>query len=256
MKFLKNLYALFLMISSLKFFNPETEFKGKRVAIIGAADSAFEEKNGDYIDSFDVVVRINKAPHYWSEKKAGYIGKKFTYLFHSYYENQYSGGGPVDWDLYDKLGVKKVVNPNNSLRGLNAHLSYYKRNSGKRATYILSKKNHKIITKKMKGFVPTVGYSALKAVLLSECKEVYISGFTFFKTPYAKDYRKELENPEINKQHIINQGIHNPELEFENFKTDLKATRCKKVCLDRGLAALLGSPGAFKEKDSSFLVED
>lgn len=225
---------------SVKVFRPEKEFKNKKVAIVGAADSAFEEKKGNYIDSFDIVIRINKAPHSWNKEKAEYIGKKFTYLFHSYYENHYSGGGPMDWQLYKDLGIKKVINPDHSSKGYNTHLNYYKRHLQCRNTYLLARKNYLAIKNHLNGYSPTVGYAALHSVLQSECDEVYITGFTFFTTPYAKGYRKELEDPLVNKQHIYDQGIHNPELELKNLKFHLEHSNCKKIHLDNKLQQLLG----------------
>lgn len=64
----------------------ESWFKGKRVAIIGGADSAYKEKLGEYIDSFDVVVRINNGVRV-IEKYKDYIGHRTNFLFHSLYDN-------------------------------------------------------------------------------------------------------------------------------------------------------------------------
>ena len=63
MSILKTLAGIYYMMSSLKIFKAEETFKNKRIAVIGAANSAFSEKNGSYIDDFDIVVRVNKAPH-------------------------------------------------------------------------------------------------------------------------------------------------------------------------------------------------
>ncbi len=239
MKLMKGVYAIFLMIFSLKIFDPKKEFKNKRIAIIGAADSAFAESNGVLINSYDIVIRINKAPNSWDSEKADYIGSKFTYLFHSFYENNFSGGGPIDWEYFDTLGIEKVINPNCTKKGLYTHLSYYKRHLLFRKTYLLSKENYRVLSNELEGFIPTVGYSALAVVLQSECKEIFITGFTFFKTPYAKGYRKDLEDPETNQKHIENQGLHNPDLEFEAFKKALKLSPCGNIHFDKELQRLL-----------------
>lgn len=241
MKLIKGAYAIMLMIFSLRIFKPKKEFKNKRIAIIGAADSAFFEKNGTFIDEFDIVIRINKAPHAWNQEKSEYIGSKFTYLFHSFYENNYSGGGPIDWVYFDALGIDKIINPNYSLSGLITHLNYYKRQLLFRKTYMLSNENYSVLVDELDGFVPTVGYSALAAVLQSSCKEIFITGFTFFKTPYAKDYREKLENLEVNKKHMENQGLHNADLEFEAFKIALKNSPCKNIHFDKELQKLINS---------------
>ena len=239
MKLIKGIYAIFLIIFSLKIFDPKKEFKNKRIAIIGAADSAFVEKNGTFIDGFDIVIRINKAPQSLDPEKADYIGSKITYLFHSFYENNFSGGGPIDWAYFDALGIEKVINPNHTRNGLYTHLNYFKRHLKLRKTYLLSKHNYKILSKELEGFIPTVGYSALAAVLQSDCKEIFITGFTFFKTPYAKGYRKDLEDPEANRKHIQIQGLHNPGLEFEAFKKALQLSPCANIHFDKELQRLL-----------------
>ena len=239
MKLIKAIYAFFLMIFSLKIFNAKKEFKNKRIAIIGAADSAFAEKNGELIDGFDIVIRINKAPQYWDTEKTYYIGSKFTYLFHSFYENNFSGGGAIDWEYFDALGIEKVINPNHTKKGLYTHLNYFKRHNRFRKTYLLSKENYSVLSNDLEGFIPTVGYSALAVVLQSDCQEIFITGFTFFKTPYAKGYRTELEDPEANRKHIINQGLHNPDLEFEAFKNALKISPCGNIHFDKELQRLL-----------------
>jgi len=225
------------MFFSTKIFHPEDVFKGKRVAVIGAADSAFEKENGDYIDAFDVIVRVNKAPHSWSPEKAKFIGSHTDVLFHSFYENTDSGGGPIDFELYEQQGIKYIVNPNHNIKGLRTHLNYYKRNLNNNLTYILARSFSEKITKNFGKWIPTIGFSALQTVLNSKCKEVYITGFTFFKTPYAADYRNQLTNMEANQEHIKNQGLHNPDLELAQFikQTETHKNSDIKIILDSAL---------------------
>lgn len=242
MKLLKDIYAGLLMLSTLRVFDPGKEFRGKRIAIVGAADSAFDEKNGKFIDRHDIVIRINRAPYSWNREKSEYIGSKFTFLYHSFYENNYSGGGPIDWDYFDRLDIDKVINPINSRKGLRTHLSYYKRNHSARTTYILSRPYYKELQKDLGEYVPTVGFSALMTVLRTDFKELYITGFTFFKTSYADGYRDHLLRKEDNQQHIAKQGLHNPEHEFEVFKKEIQLVQAKKqVAFDKRLSTLLES---------------
>jgi hypothetical protein len=237
MKLLNSIKGLWLMLLSTKIFRPEDVFKGKRVAVIGAADSAFEKENGAYIDSFDIIVRVNKAPHSWSPEKAKFIGSRTDVLFHSFYENEISGGGPIDFNLYEKQGIKYIINPNNNFNGLRVHLNYYKRNLNDNLTYILARSFSEKITKNFGKWIPTVGFSALHTVLNSKCKEVYITGFTFFKTPYAIDYRNQLTSMKANQEHIKNQGLHNPDLELAQFikQTESLKNSDIKIILDSAL---------------------
>ncbi|MDT0649784.1 glycosyltransferase family 29 protein [Autumnicola edwardsiae] len=239
MKFKRNLYAFYLMVNSLKTFVPEEGLKGKRVAIVGAADSVFKERNGKYIDDHDVVVRINKSPHTWRKDQSQHVGSKFTLLYHSFFENDFSGGGKIDWNMFKEMGIQKVINPNPTKEGLLAHFNYYKRHFSGEKTYMLKRKNYNLFKKKLKGFTPTVGYAALASILQAECKEIFITGFTFFKTPYAGNYRPGLEKMDANKEHIQKQGLHNPNFELKSFKHDLLETKCKKVILDKELEKIM-----------------
>jgi len=227
------------MLSSTKIFRPEDVFKGKRVAVIGAADSAFEKENGDYIDSFDVIVRVNKAPHSWSPEKAKFIGRRTDILFHSFYENSDSGGGPIDFELYEQQGIKYIINPNHNIKGLGTHLNYYKRNLNNKITYLLPRRFYEKMTVDFGKIIPTVGYSALYTVLNSKCKEVFITGFTFFKTPYANDYRDHLKDMKANENHLRKQGIHDPDLEFELFKKELNKRESGHINMDARLLGIL-----------------
>jgi hypothetical protein len=239
MKLLNSIKGLWLMFFSTKIFHPEDVFKGKRVAVIGAADSAFEKENGDYIDTFDVIVRVNKAPHSWSPEKAKFIGSRTDVLFHSFYENSDSGGGPIDFELYEQQGIQFIVNPNYNIKGLMTHLNYYKRNLNNKITYLLPRRFYEKMIVDFGEIIPTVGYSALYTVLNSKCKEVFITGFTFFKTPYANDYRDHLKDMKANENHLRKQGIHDPDLEFELFKKELNKGEHGHIKMDARLLEIL-----------------
>jgi len=93
-----------------------------------------------------------------------------------------------------------------------------------------------------KNLKPTVGFTALVSALESECEELFITGFTFFKTPYAKGYRDHLIDLGENKKHFKKQGIHDADLEYKLFKTYLKDSKCKLVTLDNKLTQILDNP--------------
>tara|TARA_R100000935_G_scaffold57733_1_gene92378 strand:+ start:454 stop:1191 length:738 start_codon:yes stop_codon:yes gene_type:complete len=239
MKLINTLQGLLFMIRSLKIIEVKDSFRNKRIAIVGAADSAFIDRNGNYIDSFDIVIRVNKAPYSLNEDNISFLGSKTNYLFHSFYENNFSGGGIIDWEFYDKLGIEKVINPNLNLKGLLSHLNFYKRHLQNKVTYIISRKNYKVITNELDGYIPTIGFSALMLAIDSDFKELYVTGFTFFKTPYAPGYRDTLINMEINENHIRKQGLHNPALEFKLFKKAIERSQAKKIIFDTELNKIL-----------------
>jgi hypothetical protein len=241
MKFIKAFLGLLILPFNLRFFNPLSVFKNKRVAIIGAADSAFEKKNGQYINDFDIVIRINKAIVNWNEKNEEYIGTKTDVLFHNFYENNHSGGGKLDFSLFSSRGISYVVNPNSSLSGVRLNYNFYKKYLKFNTTYILKPSSFKKLVKPFGKLKPTMGFSALWCALNSPCKELFVTGFTFFKTPYSKGYRDHLVDMESNAKHIDNQGVHDPELEFQEFLKLIKKKRNSKILMDSQLEAIIKS---------------
>lgn len=241
MKIYNTLKGLKAMASGTKIFKPRDHFRNKRVAVIGAADSAFEKENGEYINGFDYIVRINKAPHSLTPEKHRFIGNRTDVLFHSFFELTEGGGGVIDWELYQKQGVQFLINPNNDFKGLVAHLNYFKRHFHKNKTYLLPHSLYKEITRNFGKWVPTVGFSALYTVLNSGCKEVYITGFTFFKTPYADDYRDEVKDVEKNTKFMKKQGFHNPDLELREFMTQAKENKEINIIMDEALTSIVNN---------------
>ncbi|MBL6444763.1 glycosyltransferase family 29 protein [Fulvivirga sp. 29W222] len=219
MKYLKALYGLWLYWRFNKKINYSKLVKNKRVAIIGAANSALNTNLGDYIDEFDFVIRINKAPRLIYEgTHASDIGRKTDILFHSFYENEKSGGGPLDFNLFDKLGIKYVINPVATFSGSRVTYNFYKKYLLPKVTYSVQRDDYNKVVQGLNGNKPTIGFCALMLTLLSDCKEVYVTGFTFFKTPFAKGYRDEVQQPEQVRKLINTEGHHDVDLEFENFK--------------------------------------
>src|SRR5688500_15049886 len=88
-------YGLFIRWT--KKFDPSL-LKNKRIAIVGPASSDYNTQRGSFIDSFDYVIRINKAPFLVRDGKFRHdIGSKTDILFHSFFENDFSGGGPLNF---------------------------------------------------------------------------------------------------------------------------------------------------------------
>ena len=223
----------------IRVFDPDKIFKGKRIAVIGAASSAYEKELGKYIDSFDVVIRINKALTTWRPENEVFIGTKTDILFHSFYENTQSGGGPLNFQLFEQRNVKYIVNPINNKEGWRLNYNFYKKYNVFKKTYLLSKACYCAMVQPFNGLKPTVGYAALYSILKSPFKEVYITGFTFFKTPYGKGYRDDLVDMEANKRHIKAQGIHDPDIEFREFLIMLEKNKGKSIILDDTLRAIV-----------------
>ena len=67
---------------------------GKRVALVGPAEYLSKLKNGEYIDSFDIVVRVNRGTEV-IEKYQSSIGKRTDILYNCLIKSPDNGGGLV-----------------------------------------------------------------------------------------------------------------------------------------------------------------
>jgi hypothetical protein len=241
MKYIKAFLGFLILPFNLRVFNPVSIFKNKRIAIVGAANSAFDNKNGEYIDGFDIVIRINKAIVNWDVKNEDYIGRKTDLLFHNFYENEESGGGKLDFSLFKRRGIEYVINPNSNFSSVRLNYNYYKKYLNFNKTHILKPSLYKKMIVPFGELKPTMGYAALWCVLNSDFKEVFITGFTFFKTPYSKGYRDHLLDMNSNALHIKNQGLHDPELEFSQFQSMIKKLPNEKLFLDNQLSVIVSN---------------
>lgn len=231
--------GIVLAASKVKRFNTDI-FAGKRVAVVGPASSAFNTDRGDYIDGFDLVVRMNKSPFIVAGGlHAKDIGVKTNVLFHCFHENPVGGGGPIDFALYKRIGVEYVVNPRNEWSGVRNTFNYYKKYLEAQKTYLLPKVLFNEISNSVGAYRPTTGYSALYTLLKSDFKELYVTGFTFFKTAYGQGYRDEMREAPQAQQFIRDVGLHNPDLELQGFKKVLSERHVGNIILDRQLADIV-----------------
>lgn len=240
-----------LLFFKVKIFRKDIIFNNKRIAIVGPASSALENENGFLIDGFDYVVRINKALITWNTENEKFLGTRTDILFHNFHENfDRGGGGTIDFELFKKFGVQYLVQSRFDIKGWRSVFIFFKKYITTSDTvYILSRPFYKKIKDSFGYFHPTRGYCALYTSLMSPSKEVFITGFTFFKTPYAKGYRDQLIDMTANEEHIKQQGLHNVNLEFENFLKLIENVQGKKIIVDRALYEIIKteSPGTLEK---------
>jgi hypothetical protein len=249
-KFYNAFAGLLLMLRYSRVFDTNI-LQGKRVAIVGPAGSAFQVKRGNFIDGFDYVIRINKAPFLLkSGKSTEYIGTKTDILFHSFFENEFSGGGPLDFPLYQSLGIKFVINPIPTFFGKRVTFNFFKKYLLPQLIYSLPAQPYERIVKAFGRFRPTTGFCALQMALESDCSELFITGFTFFKTAYGDGYRDQLKDVSVNKKYINESNIHNPDIEYEQFKMMLGTSKVTSITIDAELKRILAQDGVLLNEAS------
>ena len=217
-------------------------FRGKRIAVIGPADSATKSNLGTFIDQFDLVVRLNKAPDLLvAGTQAVQIGRRIDVLFHNFLENPSTGGSRLDLPTLHRLGVRYLVNPIPTTFGKRNCFNFYKKYLQQQPTYLAPSTPYEQVINRFGSKRPTTGFAALLALLSSPFRELYISGFTFFKTPYGHGYRDHLIDMETNKAHIQTEDIHDPTIEYELFVEQIVQlnTSPGRLYTDTTLAAIL-----------------
>lgn len=216
--------------------------QGKRIALVGPADSAYNTNKGNYIDGFDYVVRVNRAPYLVDTGKyAKDIGTRTDILYHSFFENDESGGGVLNLNLYKKQGLKYLVNPRNSKLGYQTSLVFFRKYNLPQDIFTLPRSLHDKICKPLGKSRPTIGYMALISLLLSEFSELYITGFTFYRTDFGAGYRDHIRDKDEARTFIKAMGIHEVELEFLSFLKSLQQANSKNIILDPVLQGIVDS---------------
>ena len=143
-------------------FNLEQFLKGKRVIIVGPAESTMNNKDGIFIDSFDVIVRVNRGIEP-TELYKEYIGSRTDLLYNCLYEHP-DNGGIIDLD-------------------------YFKWNKN---MSIVDKEEYLKFEKELK-CRPNCGTVAIWDLLQYDIKELYITGFTFYLDNFMQGYKDHVD---------------------------------------------------------------
>lgn len=242
-RYMKAILGIGIMLIKHKTF-PLDVLKGKRIALVGPASSAIGTHFGAYIDKYDLVVRTNKAPLQLEQGiNQEHIGSKLDLLFHSFLENDRTGGGWLDFDVYQQLKVRYVVNPFPTNFGMRKVFNFYKKYLKGHDTYTAPKKPYKDIINQFGRYRPTTGFCGLMMLMAADFDELYITGFTFFKTPYAEGYRDHFKEKKDIDKLIKDENQHNPDIEYQQFQKLLKKNSHKKILVDKELQAILKKDG-------------
>ena len=189
----------------------EKFFDNKSVVVVGSAPSVLIN-SGKNIDSFDIVVRINKIKTGFEEL----IGNRTTILY-SYF------GKNIRVDLNEhKIDLLMCKYPDADIRGWVDGLIHpgqcedfqwvyeYRKGYWKYPVWIPSKSRFKKNWNKLGGYIPTTGFCAVLDILQFSPRLVYMTGFDFFETKIHNI------NEKWNKKR--DGGGHHFNKEYEAFK--------------------------------------
>ncbi|MCK5614087.1 glycosyltransferase family 29 protein [Candidatus Pacearchaeota archaeon] len=183
------------------------ELKGKRVVIVGPAPKVAFSNQGELIDSYDFVARVNKALPV-PENLKQHIGTRTDLFYHCLNQAENWGGGKIDKDLLEKSGVKWVCSPYGAVYPFEKDIKWF---LGTDMTEVVD--FHCIDAEFYKHIASTLntrinsGFGGILDLLHHDIEELYITGFSFYIGGFCKEYRdkseeqimSEMDDREMNK---------------------------------------------------------
>jgi len=236
--------------------------KGKRVAIVGPAETLIGTGRGDFLDSYDLVVRFNTVIEYlpFSEKLARDIGTRADIL---YVNNEVLMDGILGrklvshekWaEICARVSVKYVICTNNNFKNTASDpvpACYSEREEFRRfldeqgiATKFRMLFNvSDTVTRFFAGHVGRTGFLAIFDLLSYDLAELYVTGMTFYHKGghlFLKDRAPELHplKNHLGERPKDNSPGHNSYLELEMLGA-FSESFGGKLRLDERLQALL-----------------
>ena len=157
--------------------------KDKNIIIVGPADYV---NNGKLIDSYDIVVRMNKGHN--QIKDPDKYGSRTDILYHCISEDKENGGRlPED----KNIKLIKFTFPEKTIYGGGKKME--KTDSREQVDQDL----YNDFERKLKTR-PNAGTVAIWDILNYDIKSLHITGFTLFQTNYSKLYRETAHGESVN----------------------------------------------------------
>jgi hypothetical protein len=186
--------------------------ENKKIALIGPSPSIRNNKNGDEIDTYDIVAKINNAIFYDSEPE--YYGKRMDILYtlsiaqdlkQIDIPSHYDSFQEYFYDRIQKYGVKFIVYTMClnivthgewlSLQILRLSEPY---NINKIPIIFMDQNLIMNFMSKSKK-IPSAGYWTITNILQYNIQNLYLKGFTFFKDGHTSSYIGKAWHEKANK---------------------------------------------------------
>lgn len=176
---------------------------GKRVIIVGPApEEGYVDGFGDFIDSFDIVVRVNRG---WrmSKENPEVFGSKTNILYHCLDFDE-ENGGFIDYEFLKKSKCETIVSCYPNINGANYRDIMFKMGLRQYCFNLFLKQNGGIdysfvsddfylnLDSKM-NTRPNSGTVAFLHLLQSNLSHLEIVGFSFFSKGYVPSYRSSID---------------------------------------------------------------
>jgi len=221
--------------------NIEEEYKSflhdKRVALVGPSASTNFSGNGKTIDSYDVVVRLNRSLPIDSYK-VGDIGRRTEVLYHCF-QTTLGPEKEIDEDLWMKCGVKFLC----AVTHRDFHLNAPQDGLKAIKKYKIKWMDHEVFGRldcHIHGHA-NAGTLAIQDLLSYSIKELHIFGIDFMRYGYDLDYYRDDPNilEQVKNGTFI--GGHHPDPQYRWFKNHVYG-KDKRVKVEKYFEDMLNDP--------------
>ncbi len=165
--------------------------KGKKVVLVGPAESIRGTNQGSLIDGFDIIVRLNHSVPVPENLKKD-IGTRTDILYNCFSESIFEPNpNVVEPDIWKVEGVKWVASPYPDDLKWSIPLLQTFRKANEQAKLPFHIIDKELYTSVEKGLTcrPNTGFAAIVDLLSKDIACLYITGLTFYKGGYLKEYR-------------------------------------------------------------------
>ena len=216
--------------------------KNKKVILIGPSESLLKNKNKDFIESFDIIVRVNRGIEP-TEKYSEFIGNRTDILYNCMLEHP-DNGGPINVDYFSKKKLKYLVyHPEVNFQGktTNKPPKHLNRNriieleKANIKTNMIDSNFYNSISSQV-NCRPNTGYIAIFDLLNYDIKELFITGFTFYLDKFMPGYKDQVKKVEF-KEKCFKSERHNQKNLWEFLKKSYKNN--PKIKVDKYLHKIL-----------------
>lgn len=212
----------------------EDYLRQKRVCLVGPAPSLLEIKpeQGHLIDNYDIVVRINRSLPL-SPNLSHFLGTKTNVLYNCLNTDP-EAGGFINIPYLEEE-IEWLVCPYPSKPPFERDIEKFERQNNERINFTtFNLEKYKSLEKEM-NTRPNSGVLAILDILSCEIEELYITGITFFKGGYIKEYRKYDEQQVLAR--MAAHGNHKQEPQIEYMKKILSSDN--RVKMDKFLREII-----------------
>ena len=213
--------------------------KNKKVALVGPSKTIEGTGQGKKIDSYDIVVRLNRALSHLNGKEQD-LGERTDILFACLSTGFVGQKHPrtkkleVDIGQYEKSKIQLISTAFPSDFGIKQNVNNVLNNSSLKLREIPTQTYAKI--KSLAACHPNTGFIAILDLLGTELEELFITGLDFHRTTYLSDY--ETYTWQEQKNLFLHSSQHDPDKQFKYFKYNVYS-KDSRVTVDKSLNTFL-----------------